>query len=126
MDATLERLALTPRHSKHVRKPSVPLPAIYAGEQYINPRMPMRWYLKLGPLPGRAAFIAVLLWHWAVMGKRGAVVELRPGVVRAAGASCTTMYRALDTLEQAGLVQVDRKRGRSAVVAILNVASEEN
>ena len=97
-----------------------PLPAVAHGETYLGARIPMRWLHAAGQLRGKALLLGVLLWHWATMSRRGAAVRVRPSAARAAGLSRNTMYRQLESLEEAGLILVTRRPGRAAEVVILD------
>lgn len=97
------------------------LPKVDRRDGYFGGNIPMRWFNRAACLPGKALALSVLIWHWATLEKRRATIAVRPGDVRAAGISRNAMYHALTTLEHDGLVKVDRRRGRAAVVQILDV-----
>ena len=81
--------------------------------------IPWWWLARAFPLPGRALHIGVALWFWAGI-KRSARVTLSVGQMAELGMSRWSVYRALAALESAGLVAVDRHRGRHPVVTILD------
>src|SRR5262249_41205573 len=70
-------------------------------------------------LPGKALPVALVIWLWSGM-RRGAPIRLSarhifPGI----GISRFAVYRALEMLAQAGLIAVERHRGRPPLVTIL-------
>jgi hypothetical protein len=77
-----------------------------------------RQFVEAAMLPGRCLHVGIAIWYLAGLGRRE-VVELRPNVLRLFGVSRYAGYRALLHLEQAGLVDVERNRGRSAIVTIV-------
>ncbi len=116
-----DRLRLN-RQARGRPKPAVvALPGIVQGEGYFGARMPMRWFVALGQLPGKTVLLGLLLWHWATLKKGNAVIAVRPGEARTAGLLRNAMYGALAELQAAGLIEVTRQRGKAAVVRILDV-----
>ena len=87
-----------------------------------------RWFIR-GPIPevwvaraftvsSRALVVGLVLWKLAGM-RKGKTVRLSAAASRLWGLSRSTRSRALHDLEAAGLVRVQRLRGRMAVVTIL-------
>ena len=80
--------------------------------------VPLPWLEAAARLPGKSLHIGVALWYAAEVAQAVSiplsnVYGLRFGVDRNA------KYRALRSLERAGLVVVQRNRGRSPLVTIL-------
>ena len=78
----------------------------------------MDWLARAAPLSGKALAVGLAIWFWAVLHRRrdhlsicGTLLE-RFGVRRHAG------YRGLAALERAGLVKVERHRGRCPRVTL--------
>jgi hypothetical protein len=87
-------------------------------DRFIKGPIPLAWITAAAMLPGRCLHVGVAIWYLAGLGRRE-VVELRPSALRLFGVSRYAGYRALLRLEQAGLVDVERNRGRSAIVTIV-------
>jgi hypothetical protein len=95
------------------------LPRVGKGETFLKGPIPMRWLNHAASLPGKALHVGIIAWFLAgIEGKatiRFSQARLREmGILRNAG------YRALDALENAGLVKVERKAGRLPIVTILS------
>jgi hypothetical protein len=81
--------------------------------------VPLAWLEVASKLPRKATLqVALSLWWARTLGKRNPV-RLTSSVVRVWGMDAETKRRALKDLEDACLVQVDRKRGRFPIVTIL-------
>jgi hypothetical protein len=68
-------------------------------------------------LPGSALHVAVAI-HFQNGFEQTGTVKLSPSVLRELGLQRHTVYRAVDELEDAGLVTVVRKRGCSPVITL--------
>ena len=84
--------------------------------------IPLQWLETAAKLPGRSLHVGVLLWYVAGSAQSLSVhlsntLTLRFGVDRNA------KYRALLSLESAGLIIAKRRRGRSPLVTILQDSS---
>src|SRR5262249_33929289 len=99
-----------------------PLPRPAKGELYLGGPIPMSWVERAAGLPGRAWHLACALWFQAtVTPPRSATVELAKKTRRRFGLqSRKTYYRALRSLEGAGLVRVEYRPGRPPLVTILS------
>jgi DNA-binding MarR family transcriptional regulator len=87
------------------------------GERFLKGPIPMRWLNAAASLPGKTMNVAVCLWH--LVGITGShEVKLTGGTLADAGVKRHAAYRALKALEAAGLVQVQRHRGRCPIVTI--------
>jgi hypothetical protein len=87
--------------------------------RFTNGPGPLTWLECAAGLPGRSVHVALALWHEAARsGSRCVALSntlcLRFHVERNA------KYRALRSLELAGLVAVERRRGRSPRVTLLS------
>jgi len=77
------------------------------------------WLTKAARLPGRSLHLAVLLVYLA-MAANTRQVELSNSASQQFGLDRNAKYRGLCWLEEAGLVRVERKIGRSPAVTILD------
>jgi hypothetical protein len=91
-------------------------------ERFLAGPIPWPWIEAAMRLQGRVWHVATIIWHLASLNKRNRV-RMEYKLARAAGMDRHTVRRALEKLEQAELVHVDRRRGRSPVVTILDLAT---
>jgi hypothetical protein len=98
------RRARPPRHAK--------------GESFLKGPIPLAWLEAAARLPGRSLHAGLALWYAAGL-TRSAVVPLSNLSGVRFGLDRNAKYRALEWLEGAGLVKVERKLGRAPVVTIL-------
>jgi hypothetical protein len=86
-------------------------------------RIPLTWIQRAACLPGRTSELGLVLWFLAGVG-RTQTVRLRPSLCAAFGVDRHAAYRAIAQLESAGLVSVDRKRGRAPIVTLHAVGGQ--
>jgi hypothetical protein len=81
----------------------------------------MSWVERAAPLPGRAWHLACALWFEALCSKakHPTVQPTRRTLQRFGLAARPTLYRAVATLERAGLIRVEGRHGRRPLVTIL-------
>jgi DNA-binding transcriptional ArsR family regulator len=91
-------------------------PRHWRGEKFLRGPIPWLWLERAGELPGKALAVGLRVWFAAGCRDSSSVtVNLsRTGLPR------RTAQRGLIALERAGLVAVERRRGRPPVVTILN------
>lgn len=89
---------------------------------FVRGPVPWTWMAAAARLPGRALHVAMALRLLAGM-RQGGPVSLSGARLRELGVGRHAGYRALCSLEQAGLVAVVRRRGRQPVVTICELAS---
>lgn len=100
-------------------RPRQPPSPLAPGQLFLRGPIPLDWLSTAGSLSGHAIHVGLTLWFEAGL-KRDRTVRLRPSVLRRFGVSRWSAYRALKALEQANLVRVNRRRGRSAIVTLLD------
>ncbi len=100
-------------------RPRLPRPG--NGEQYIGGPIPIGWVMRAAVLPGKAFHLGIALWFEAGRSpSKDPVVTLSAGLIARFGLSARpTRTRALEALEAAGLVSVEKWTGRPPVVTIL-------
>ena len=81
--------------------------------------VPLAWLLAAARLPGRALHVGLAIWCTAQPSGALSVHLSNTACVRF-GLDRNAKYRGLDLLERTGLVAVERKRGRSPAVTILD------
>ena len=112
----LDRLRIGPRPKRSAeQKPARPK----TGERFLKGPIPLPWLETAARLPGKSIHTGVALWYAAgLMRSRSVplsnIAGLRFGLDRNA------KYRALQWLERAGLIAVERKLGRAPIVTILD------
>ncbi len=87
--------------------------------KFIKGPISLPWIVAAVQLPGKAVAVALLLKYLAGL-QQTEIVKLEPKSIREFGISRQTVYRGLQGLEDAGLIQVSRGAGRAPVVTILN------
>ncbi len=102
----------------NVTKPlgNVPIRSITI-EPYIR-RTPLTWIQRAGALRGKALATGVAIWYRSGL-EKSPRVRLPASILREFGVGRYSGYRALRALESAGLVKVERHRGRCPVVEII-------
>jgi DNA-binding IclR family transcriptional regulator len=78
----------------------------------------MPWFERAAKLPGKTLAVAILLWFQLGMVGDGEI-KLSSSMLDRFGVNRKAAYRALTAMEQAGLIQADRSRGRLSRVKIL-------
>lgn len=90
-----------------------------SGDRFLKGPIPLSWLEAAARLPGKSLHAGVAIWYAAGL-TRSASVPLSNVAGVSFGLDRNAKYRALDWLEGAGLVTVERKLGRAPVVTILN------
>jgi hypothetical protein len=87
---------------------------------FVKGPLPCAWLERAGKLPGKSLHVALGLW-WirGMVGKPS--FPFKRKAATAFGASKDAAYDALARLEGAGLITVQRARGKSPVVTMLDV-----
>jgi hypothetical protein len=114
------RLPSVPQPAAPVR---VSLPTHKKGERFLKGPIPMSWLITAARQGGKAFHVGVALWHLAAM-KNSARVSLSGSVLTSFGVSRYSTSRALESLEGAKLVEVERHPGRRSVVTILDAPGD--
>jgi len=82
--------------------------------------IPLHWIGCAACLPGRALHVALALWHISTLSK-SRTLKMQQKVREQLGVSRKVYSRGLLTLEEAGLISVERKAGATPVVTLLNL-----
>jgi hypothetical protein len=88
--------------------------------KFLKGPIPWYWLSRAAQQPGKALHIGIAIWFLAGV-KCKQTVHLSNIFVKDLGVKRNAKYDALRTLESAGLISVERHRGRSPVVTILEV-----
>jgi DNA-binding transcriptional ArsR family regulator len=88
-------------------------------QQQLQGPIPADWLAAAARLPGKSLHVGIALWHAAGLQSSKTVFFSNVSALRF-GLDRNAKYRALIWLEEAGLVRVERKPGRSPRVTLLN------
>ena len=102
-------------------------PLLPPGGQFIRGPIPLDWLGVAIPLARKALHVAMAIWYCYGF-KQEIVIKLTPTKLKPFGVTTETARAILHKFEAAGLVSVDRKRGRSPLVTIKPITNqrEEN
>ncbi len=101
------------------------LPRHRAGERFLKGPIPLNWLSTAAKLPGKSLHVGIAIWFTASIAK-SATVQLSNLGSLPFGLDRNSKYRALQWLEDAGLIAVERKLGRSPVVTILEIGNDDD
>lgn len=85
---------------------------------FLKGPVPLDWLARAACLPGRALHVAIVACYLAGL-RNEPTVKLSPSTLRLFGADRHAAGRALEALQDAGLLQVERHRGRAPVVTLI-------
>jgi len=88
-------------------------------------RIPTTWLEKAANLPGKALAVGISIWSLAIAVKTTTVM-VTPDNVKGFGVDASAKARAITALRDAGLITVERRKGRFPIVTLVgaNEASE--
>lgn len=89
------------------------------GDRFLKGPIPLDWLTKASMLPGKSLQVGLAVWFRAGTTKSREVALTR-ALAAEFGVDRYAKARALDHLEQAGLVSVQRISGRNPVVTIFD------
>ena len=93
-------------------------PSKYRPRKFLKGPIPLEWLWAAGGLPGKALHAGVALWYQAGL-RRSRMIHFSYKSAQHFGVKRDSAYRALKSLEGAGLVTVCRAPGRCPVVTLL-------
>ena len=96
------------------------LPRPKAGERFLKGPIPLTWLSTAAKLPGKSLHVAIAIWLTASLAK-SATVPLSNLAALPFGLDRNAKYRALQWLEEARLIEVQRNLGRSPIVTVLEL-----
>lgn len=91
--------------------------------RFIRGPIPLQWIERACKLRGKVGRVILALWY--ARGLSGEPVALTPTLLASFGVTSRTGRRVLRRLEAAGLVSVERRRGRSPRVTTTQVEGEK-
>jgi hypothetical protein len=96
------------------------LPVYFPGEPFLKGPIPLNLLSKAANLPGKAFIVYTGIWHLARMADKK-TIALSQKTMRDLHLNRNAVYRGLEHLESAGLVSVERHRGRNSIITILGL-----
>jgi hypothetical protein len=97
----------------------------HRGDAFIRGPVPLGWLARAAVLPGSALAVGLAIWFLVGMCcSRKALVVCPTLLLERFNVSRKAGYRGLAALERAGLVKVERHRGRCPRVTILEEANK--
>ena len=86
--------------------------------RFLRGPVPLDWLQQSALLPGRAVHLGIALWFLDGFRQTG-TIKAEPKLLREFGMDRHASYRALNRLEKAGLISVERKKGAAPMVTLL-------
>ena len=86
-------------------------------ERFLKGPIPLAQIASAAKLPGKSLTVYITLHHQSAMARRDQVT-LPKGLLAQLGVSRDAKARALSALEQAGLVQVEKEKGKGSLVML--------
>ena len=93
------------------------------GELFLKGPIAWVWLVQAGRLAGSALHVALAIRLLTGMTKNPKV-RVGPKYLREIGVSRNAGYRAIDKLEQSGLITVKRSRGRAPEITVVEVSGQ--
>jgi hypothetical protein len=122
MDINIEALTLnTNRPEGEVHKAS---PKPHQREKFLKGPIPLNWIIKAGQQKGRALHVGIILWFLVGI-HNSRIVRLSSILPKEMHVGRHALYSALQALEAAGLIRVERHRGRRPKIEILKATKDE-
>ncbi len=94
------------------------MPRHRPGERFLKGPVPWQWLTRAAQQPGRALHVAIAIWFWASIIGSGQIA-LSISRLKELGVSRYAAYRGLAALERAGLILVQRHRGRKPIITLM-------
>jgi len=88
------------------------------GEQCASSLFPIEWIARAAALPGKSFHVAIMLWYFSEK-ERDSNIQLTNKCLEKFSVDRNAKYRALGWLENAGLISISQKVGKTPVVTLL-------
>jgi len=108
----------TGRKSNRPATVRIELPKPQRGEKFVRGPIPLDWIKAAIPLGRKSINVCLAIWYAAGF-KQSNPVKLTATMLAEFDVTADSARKLLMRFESAGLVEVDRKRGRSPIVTIL-------
>ena len=111
--------------SKSESDDGFPVPKHKAGERFVRGPIPYEWLRLALNIGNKTGNLALAIWF--LVGVKGSnPILLTPHVLKDFSISPRSARRILSQLETAGLIRMDRKRGRSPLITLLDLKQKES
>ena len=90
------------------------------GSPFIKGPLPLDWIIAANSLPGKTGAVGLAIW-FLVGVKCTRTVKLTRQIEQIAACHRKAVYAAITSLEQAGLLRVERRQGARPTVTVLDV-----
>jgi hypothetical protein len=118
------RLRIERKTTSRVMSSLQSIPRPKTGGMFLRGPIPLDWLSRAAALPGRSLHVAIAIWFMSGLKKtRSVPVSNITGLQF--GLDRNAKYRALEWLEDADLISVERQAGRAPIVTILEPPSEK-
>ncbi|MEH6543013.1 MAG: hypothetical protein V7721_03635 [Porticoccaceae bacterium] len=97
--------------------PRTAIPRKVNGEPFLRGPIPLTWLSVAAELPGKSLHLSLAIWFRASM-TNNATVRLGNSLLAEFSVKPDAKRRALKALEDAGLIEVDRRENRNPVVTL--------
>lgn len=127
MPVAVDEVKLSWSHAAQALVPAqgqVPGRSVSHGGRFIKGPIPLDWIGRAACLPGKTLHVALALQYLAGLQKTH-TVKLGAKALAILGVARDAKYDALDRLQEAGLITVERARGRIPVVTMLVGANQK-
>jgi len=117
---------VAPSEAKTKKQPPIerqPIPKHEQGGRFVRGPIPYDWLRAALAFGGKAGNLALAIW-WLVGVEGSNPIKLTARVLRDFNISPRSTRRLLPAFERAGLLRVDRQRGRGPVVEIVKPSPE--
>ncbi len=112
------RVALDGNFSKRLPPRKLKAPRPRKGNRFLKGPIPWAWLVEACNLPGQCAQLALALWFLSGA-RKSRTVSLSSQITAELGISRNAKRRALEWLEGAGLVSVERRTRKAPLVTLL-------
>ena len=106
-------------------KPKRKLPRHHGNEPFLKGPVPLDWLMLASKLPGKSCQVGNALWYLAGLNNSVPTIKLTQTILNKFGVSRHCKYRALQCLERAKLITLNRTHGKNPTVTILPVSKGE-
>lgn len=92
-------------------------------EKFLKGPIPLWWMERAAVLPGKALIVGLVIWFWSGVTWPQKDIAVTDQRLQPFGVDRKARYRAIAALEEAGLIQVERRRGRCPRATLVTKSS---